>query len=113
MNSQYISTSDANLANAWTYQNFSGNGNTSLHFAWDDHFIQVGSFACVELWDTNDPATVTRREIQEPTSWSNTSITIRGNVGGFPTGPGYVVVLADSISDVVVAAVAVTVAAGG
>lgn len=95
--------------NAYAWQNWGGNGLTANGMGIDDHFVQVGSFACVELWNTNNPATATVREIQEPTAWADGSITVRLNKGGLPAGNYYLVVLADSVADTVLASLPITV----
>lgn len=103
LQSQVMTYPDAERYIAYTWQNWWGNGFTNGTFAIDDHYVQLGSFACVEVWDTPDPATATKREIQEPLSWSDSSISVRLNKGGLSPGTYYIVVLADSTSDVVLA----------
>lgn len=95
---------------AFTWQDWWGNGLIDGSFAHDDHYISVGSFACVELWPTTDPATSphNQREIQEPTAWADGSITVRLNRGGLSDGTYYLVVLADSVSDTVLASRQIT-----
>jgi len=85
------------------YQNWWGNGLSAAHFAMDDHFVQIGSFACVEIWNAPTAAAATIREIQKPTAWSSTSITVQINKGGLPAGTYYLTVLADSVADTILA----------
>jgi hypothetical protein len=86
---------------AYFWQNWNGNGFTNGTYAVDDHYVSVGSFASVELWNSCTPASATLREMQEPTSWSSSSITVRLNRGGLSNGTYYLVVLDDAVADTV------------
>lgn len=91
------------------WQQWWGNGYSNGDFAIDDHYISMGTFKCVELWNSLTPASATIREIQEPTSWSSTSVTVRLNKGGVAPGSYYLVVLDDTVTDTVLASRAITV----
>lgn len=52
----------------------------------DDHYIQFGSPARVEIGDNPNYDSCTQLELQEPTDWSNGEITIKVNHGGFSSG---------------------------
>ena len=83
----------------WQYflwQNWIGNGLSGD--AWtDDHYVQVGTQARVELCDASTWSARTECDIQEPTAWSDTSITLTVNSGGFSTSEtAYVYVVNDS-----------------
>lgn len=95
----------------YMWQNYVGNGmNVSTKgVRLDDLYVSVGTFMCVEVWNTDTPSTATIREIQEPTSWSSTSVTIRLNKGGLSAGTYYVVVLGDSETDTVLASKQITI----
>jgi hypothetical protein len=68
----------------------------------DDHYVGMNSFSRVELWNSPTPTSATLREIQKPTSWADSSVTVRLNKGGsFTTGTAYLVVLGDSVTDTV------------
>lgn len=68
------------------WQNYNGNGQTASDVWIDDPFIQVGSFARVELADSATWSSRTFSEIQYPTAWSDTGITFTYNKGGFGSG---------------------------
>lgn len=104
-----LSYPNAQRYTAFMWERWVGNGYTSVTWGEDDHFAQEGSFRRVELWNTNTPSTATIREIQEPTSWSSTSITIRLNKGGLSAGTYYLVVLDDSETDTVLASKQITI----
>lgn len=107
-NTTMNSNPDAERHSAYTWQNWIGNGMIANRVSLDDHYVSMGTFKCVELWNTDTPSTATLREIQEPTSWSDTSITVRLNRGGLADGNYKLVVLDDSESDVVLASRDVT-----
>jgi hypothetical protein len=66
----------------FVWQNYFGNGLVAN--AWiDDIYIQVGTQARVEICDNAVWANCTFREIQNPTNWNTSSITIDLNEGGF------------------------------
>lgn len=92
------------------WQNWWGNGYSNGDIALDDHYVQIGSFRCVELWNSPTPASATLREIQPPTAWSDTSVTVKLNKGGLPAGTYYLVVLDDTEADTVLASKEITVA---
>lgn len=50
---------------------------------WDDVFVQIGSQARVEIGDASTWDACTHREIQVPTSWSDTKIDVTLNLGSF------------------------------
>ena len=52
----------------------------------DDVFIQIGSWARVEIGDASTWANCTHREVQLPTSWSDTSISFTLQQGSFSSG---------------------------
>ena len=113
LNANWNQLYDGTSVTAVIYQNWDGNGYGNANWAVDDHFVQVGSYACVELWDTNDPSTVTHKEIQQPTSWSSTSITVKLNQGSFSAGTAYLVVLDDTVADTVLASLQITIGSAG
>lgn len=102
---------DSARYSAITWQNWSGNGmrREALGFRLDDQYVSLGTFKCVELWNSTTPANATLREIQEPTTWSDTSITVRLNKGGLSAGTYYLVVLDDAESDIVLASKEITI----
>ena len=82
--------------------------NTLKH---DDHYIGRHSFKRVELWNSLTPSLATKREVQKATVWTNTAVTVGSfNKGGFPAGPGFLVVLDDQFTDTVLGSLAGTVA---
>jgi hypothetical protein len=73
------------------FQNmFDSNGSApaveKARFYFDDIYLQFGTQARVELGDRSRYQDCSRLEIQEPTSWSSSSISIRLNRGAFPAG---------------------------
>jgi hypothetical protein len=52
----------------------------------DDFYIQRGTLARVEIGDRSSWKSCTWREIQKPSAWSNSSITIQLNRGSFQQG---------------------------
>lgn len=106
---QSLSYPNSTRYSAFMWERWVGNGYSAVTWGEDDHYAQEGSFRRVEVWNTDTPSTATIREIQEPTSWSSTSITIRLNKGGLSAGTYYVVVLDDSETDTVLASKQITI----
>jgi hypothetical protein len=78
------------------WQNYLGNGNTGADIWTDDIYIQKGTRARVEIGDNVDFDSCTHREIQVPSAWSNSSITITPRRGSFNAGSSvYVFVVGD------------------
>ena len=69
----------------FVWQNYQGNGMTDLDVWTDDHFVQIGSQARVELCDASTWPSRTSCDIQIPTAWSDTEITATVNTGSFAT----------------------------
>ena len=81
----YSYTSD--LRYRWfIWQNYRGNGLDSLKVWMDDIYIQVGSFARVELGNAATLQDSNVRDIQRVKSWDNGQIQIEFNPGGFKVG---------------------------
>jgi hypothetical protein len=76
----------ARLYRWFIWQNWVGNGLTSQDTFLDDLFIQVGTQARVELCDKPTWGACTLREVQAPSSWSDGSISLKFNQGGFKPG---------------------------
>lgn len=79
----------ADLWNQLIYQNWFGNDGyqSAQHDIWlADLYNSVGTQKRVELCNTNNIATATKREIQPYTSWSDTLIECVRNQGVFTTG---------------------------
>jgi len=62
---------------------------------WDDIFIQVGSWARIEIGDAPTWSACTHREIQMPTSWNDNSITFNFKQGSFLPGDHVYVFVVD------------------
>jgi hypothetical protein len=56
-------------------------GNTYIY--WDDSYIDI-TRAHVEIGDADTYAACTHREIQVPSAWTSTSISVKANAGSFP-----------------------------
>lgn len=79
------------------WQNFRGNGLTDHEIWMDDAYIQVGTFARIEIGDNADYGLANRLEIQRPLSWADGQIDFELNLGGFsPTDNLYLYVINDS-----------------
>ena len=82
---------------AWTrfaWQNYCGNGLTGAKWHHDDIYIQRGTRARVEIGDQPVYANCTHREIQNPTAWSDDTISITLNHGSFsPSDKAYLFVI--------------------
>jgi hypothetical protein len=68
------------------WQNYIGNGCISQNTWTDDIYVQVGTQARVELGDRATWSQCTFREIQRPTSWTNSEIQLPLNRGSFRVG---------------------------
>lgn len=78
----YSYTSD--LRYRWfIWQNYRGNGLDNLKIWMDDIYIQVGSFARVELGNAATLQDSNIREVQRVNSWGATEVKIEFNQGGF------------------------------
>ena len=78
------------------WQNYIGNGETSQTTWTDDLFVQVGTRARVEIGDASKWSACTSREIQIPSAWSGSTITISVNQGAFGSSDtAYLYVVAD------------------
>lgn len=75
------------------FQNYMGNGLSGSPTVWLDDIYIANTPARVEVCNTSTWAARTHCEVQIPTAWSSTSITISGNPGSFPNGTGYLYVL--------------------
>lgn len=76
------------------WQNYQGNTMTGLNAYTDDHIVQVGSQARVELCDSPSWASRTSCDMQIPTSWSSGSIAVTVNTGAFAAeSPAYLYVV--------------------
>jgi hypothetical protein len=65
------------------WQNYRGNGMDHLKVWMDDMYVQVGTHKRIELCDSDVWAACTVREIQKPTRWDDSSISLNLNRGGF------------------------------
>jgi hypothetical protein len=65
------------------WQNYIGNSGGNLTVWTDDNYVQVGTQARVELGDASTWDACTFRDVQVPTAWSSSSITITVNQGAF------------------------------
>ncbi len=95
--SSYRMNYDSSLRYRWfIWQNYRGNGITSMKVWMDDFFIQVGSQARVEIGDASTWANCTFREVQPATSWTSSGVRIRLNKGGLREGTQYYAYVVDS-----------------
>lgn len=62
---------------------------------WDDVFVQIGSWARVEIGDAPTWSACTHREVQVPTAWSDTNITFNFQQGSFSPGDQVYVFVVD------------------
>ena len=87
----HVNSSDTYSYVIW--QNYVGNGLQTANIWFDDVYIQPTA-ARVELCDAPSWGARTHCEIQVPTAWSGTAITIKANTGSFTNGkPAYLYVL--------------------
>jgi hypothetical protein len=94
------------------WQNYFGNGLDGR--AWlDDIYVQKDTQARVELGDKPTWQSCTHREIQMPSSWSNTSITVKVNPGSFSRGKSAYVYVIDSNGNVNAQGYPVTIGGSG
>jgi hypothetical protein len=78
---------DSSQQYAWyIFQNYACNGISSQTDWMDDIFIQGGTQARVEIGDASTWSACTHKEIQPPTAWSASSITVNFNRGSFTSG---------------------------
>jgi len=79
----------------WKYlgfeETYGGTSDGNEHVFFDDYYID-NTLARVEIGNNADYALCTIKEIQPPTAWSTSSITVTGNVGSL-TGTAYVFVI--------------------
>lgn len=104
-NSQHPSTYrmnyDSSLRYRWfIWQNYRGNGISSMRVWMDDFYIQVGSQARVEIGDASTWANCTFREVQPATSWTSSGVRVRLNQGGLREGVQYYAYVVDSAGNV-------------
>lgn len=66
-------------------QNSSGNGQAWLDWHWGELYVD-NTLARVELGNNASFSACTHREIQIPTAWSTSQITVTANVGSFSAG---------------------------
>jgi hypothetical protein len=78
------------------FQGYFGNGITAGTLRQDDHYVQVGTRKRVELCNNATYASSTRREIQPLSAWSDTSVSVTLNKGGFTAGTYYLHVIGES-----------------
>ncbi len=83
----YVSGCSQNSVYLMSYadQNSSGNGLSWLDWHWGEIYID-NTLARVELGDNASFSACTHREIQIPTSWSTSQITVTANIGTFSAG---------------------------
>ncbi len=94
------------------WQNYLGNG--MLGEAWtDDHFVQIGSQARVELCDSSSWGARTSCDIQIPLTWSDNSISISVNTGAYSAGDTAYLYVVDSSGNVNTTGYPIVVAEGG
>jgi len=86
------------FANYWG--NISGGDGTGEKVYIDDPYIQVGTRARVEIGDASTWANCTHREIQIPTGWSDTEITVTLNRGSFDPCETYYLFVVDADGNV-------------
>jgi hypothetical protein len=99
--SPYRMTYDSSLRYRWfIWQNYRGNGISSMQVWMDDFFIQAGSQARVEIGDAPTWANCTFRDVQPATSWADGSLRIRMNGGGLRSGVQYYAYVVDSAGGV-------------
>lgn len=81
---------------SFVFSHYMGNQMSGNQKSWlDDIYIQVGNRARIEIGNNSVWENCTRREIQVPTSWSDTSATFQVNQGGFNDGETAYVFLVD------------------
>ncbi len=68
------------------WQNYRGNGLSSLRVFLDDIYVQPGTQARVEIGDDENWADCSWREIQIPTAWSSDTVVFQVNKGSFKDG---------------------------
>jgi hypothetical protein len=101
-----IMTRATGITSQWRYivwQNYWGNDVTAQNgekIYQDDHFIQIGTKARVELGNAATLAASTHREIQKPTSWADGSITFTLNRGSFGATDSVYLYVIDSTGSV-------------
>lgn len=89
---------------AWNYavfQNYAGTGGgysgiTAANIYIDDIYVSSGSFARVEIGNASTYSSCSHLEIQPPSSWSSTSITVKVNRGSFGTSDSAYLFIIDS-----------------
>jgi len=86
-----VITRSNTTTNRWKYLHFGqyvGNESVgkNVNAYWDNVYIQQGTFARVELCDSSSWATCNKRQVQQPTSWSTSSVILNFNQGPFATG---------------------------
>jgi hypothetical protein len=79
---------------------FAGGGGSREAVYVDDPYIQIGSEAHVELCDTNTWSARKHCEIQPPTNWSNSSVSLTLNKGSFNSGDTAYLYAVDSTGSV-------------
>jgi hypothetical protein len=87
----------------WQYaqfHNYQGNGLGGNSTVWNDDYYISDSQARVEIGNASTWSSCTQREIQVPTSWGDSSITIDVQEGGFSSLTGKYLYVVDSSGDV-------------
>lgn len=80
----------------WQYvvfENYFGNGLEYGNIYADDHYIQFGTRARVEICNASTWSARRHCEIQQPTAWNATSINVVMNQGSFGNGTAYLYVI--------------------
>ena len=87
--------------NLWGNHQITGTYSSDAEISIDDHYLQTGTQARVEIVDTLNWEDRTHAEIQKPSVWdvAGTDITININQGSFPLGQAYLFVV-DSTGNV-------------
>ncbi len=91
------------LGRSWRWflwQNYSGNGMENFFCYTDDHYVQVGSQARIELCDAEQWISRKTCDIQVPLSWEESNIEVEVNTGPYQNGEVAYLYIIDEYGDV-------------
>jgi len=84
-----ITRSSADKRYRWLHiGEYIGNPSTGkdVDIYWDNVYVQRGTYARFELCDSSSWSTCKKRQVQQPTQWSSSSVVIKFNQGPFTSG---------------------------